>query len=82
MNSSQDPVRVPSCRFSSAQTSDTSPWRPTDKPVFVEEIVRDISGALRDLDVPHSVSVRNLESIHDHDAVAVPTFLPSQTGGD
>jgi GTP cyclohydrolase I len=41
-----------------------------DKPVFVEDIVRDISGALRDLDVPHSVNVRNLESIHEHDAVA------------
>lgn len=45
-----------------------------DKPVFVEDIVRDISAALRDLDVPHSVNVRNLESIHEHDAVAQVTW--------
>jgi GTP cyclohydrolase I len=47
-----------------------------DKPVFVEDIVRDISGALRDLEAPHSVSVRNLESIHEHDAVASARWTP------
>lgn len=41
-----------------------------DRPVFVEDIIRDISQALRAQEVPHSVAVRNLESIHEHDAVA------------
>jgi GTP cyclohydrolase I len=48
-----------------------------DKPVFVEDIVREISEALRADEVPHSVNVRNLESIHEHDAVATLSWRAS-----
>ncbi|MFJ5884359.1 GTP cyclohydrolase I FolE2 [Kitasatospora cineracea] len=41
-----------------------------DHPVFVEDMARDISLACRDRGFAHSVSVRNLESIHSHDAIA------------
>jgi len=41
-----------------------------DHPVFVEDMARDLSGVLRHRDVAHRVRVRNLESIHSHDAVA------------
>ncbi|MFF2819005.1 GTP cyclohydrolase I FolE2 [Kitasatospora cineracea] len=41
-----------------------------DHPVFVEDMARDISLACREREFVHSVSVRNLESIHSHDAIA------------
>lgn len=41
-----------------------------DHPVFVEDMARDVSQACRDRGLVHSVRVRNLESIHSHDAVA------------
>ncbi|WP_181785249.1 GTP cyclohydrolase I FolE2 [Streptomyces phytophilus] len=41
-----------------------------DHPVFVEDMARDISQACRARGLAHSVRVRNLESIHSHDAVA------------
>ncbi|MFK0279859.1 GTP cyclohydrolase I FolE2 [Streptomyces sp. NPDC090499] len=41
-----------------------------DHPVFVEDMARDVSRACRDRGLAHSVRVRNLESIHSHDAVA------------
>lgn len=42
-----------------------------DHPVFVEDMVRTVSAACRKLNLRHRVNVRNLESIHSHDAVAV-----------
>ena len=45
-----------------------------DKPVFVEDIIRDISVYLRSVGALHSVTVRNLESIHEHDAIAALTY--------
>jgi GTP cyclohydrolase I len=45
--------------------------RAYDHPVFVEDMVRTVSAACRKLNLRHRVSVRNLESIHSHDAVAV-----------
>ncbi|MCZ4100779.1 GTP cyclohydrolase I FolE2 [Streptomyces sp. H39-C1] len=41
-----------------------------DHPVFVEDMARDLSLVCRDRGLVHSVSIRNLESIHSHDAVA------------
>jgi GTP cyclohydrolase I len=41
-----------------------------DHPVFVEDMARDVSLACHDRGLVHSVRVRNLESIHSHDAVA------------
>jgi len=41
-----------------------------DHPVFVEDMVRDLSIACQALQVRHRIDVRNLESIHSHDAVA------------
>nr|BFE54978.1 GTP cyclohydrolase FolE2 [Saccharothrix mutabilis subsp. capreolus] len=41
-----------------------------DHPVFVEDMARDISLACRARGLAHQVHVRNLESIHSHDAVA------------
>jgi len=41
-----------------------------DHPLFVEDMARDLSLSLRELGVPHDLSIRNLESIHSHDAVA------------
>lgn len=42
-----------------------------DRPAFVEDMARDLSWACRERDLAHTVSVRNFESIHSHDAVAV-----------
>lgn len=42
-----------------------------DRPVFVEDMVRDLSIACQKLQVRHRVDVRNLESIHSHDAIAM-----------
>lgn len=44
-----------------------------DHPVFVEDMARDISLACRARRLGHEVRVRNLESIHSHDAVALIT---------
>ncbi|WP_432097994.1 GTP cyclohydrolase I FolE2 [Streptomyces sp. WAC 04229] len=41
-----------------------------DNPVFVEDMARTVSVACRDRGLRHSVSIRNLESIHSHDAIA------------
>ena len=41
-----------------------------DHPAFVEDMARDLSWRMRDLGINHTISVRNLESIHSHDAVA------------
>lgn len=42
-----------------------------DNPVFVEDIVRNLSIRCDELGVPHRIEARNLESIHSHDAVAL-----------
>lgn len=47
-----------------------------DNPVFVEDMARELSGACRELEVEHRVNVRNLESIHSHDAVAQVAWRP------
>ncbi|MEU9120100.1 GTP cyclohydrolase I FolE2 [Streptomyces sp. NPDC048506] len=41
-----------------------------DHPVFVEDMARTVSAACRDRGLRHAVSIRNLESIHSHDAIA------------
>lgn len=41
-----------------------------DHPVFVEDMARSVSQVCRDRGLRHAVSIRNLESIHSHDAVA------------
>ncbi|MGP3977861.1 GTP cyclohydrolase I FolE2 [Streptomyces sp. 8N114] len=41
-----------------------------DHPVFVEDIIRDISLTCRKKGLSHTVKARNMESIHSHDAVA------------
>ncbi|WLW55209.1 GTP cyclohydrolase I FolE2 [Streptomyces sp. YU58] len=41
-----------------------------DHPVFVEDIAREVSHVCRERGLRHSVRVRNLESIHSHDAIA------------
>jgi GTP cyclohydrolase I len=41
-----------------------------DHPVFVEDIIRDISLTCRKRGLPHTVKAKNLESIHSHDAIA------------
>jgi GTP cyclohydrolase IB len=41
-----------------------------DRPVFVEDISRDLSLECRQRRIPHDVAVRSIESIHSHDAVA------------
>lgn len=46
-----------------------------DHPAFVEDMARDLSQACRARGVAHSVSVRNFESIHSHDAVANVAWL-------
>jgi len=48
-----------------------------DHPAFVEDMARDLSLDLRSKNVGHSVSIRNLESIHSHDAVASVSWSPS-----
>jgi GTP cyclohydrolase I len=47
-----------------------------DHPVFVEDMARDLSQACRERRIAHSVSVRNFESIHSHDAVASLNWAP------
>ncbi|MFF2352684.1 GTP cyclohydrolase I FolE2 [Kitasatospora sp. NPDC058115] len=41
-----------------------------DHPLFVEDMARDVSVACRERGIVHLVTVRNLESIHSHDAIA------------
>lgn len=41
-----------------------------DNPVFVEDMARTVSASCRDRGLRHAVSIRNLESIHSHDAIA------------
>lgn len=45
--------------------------RAFDTPAFVEDMVRDVSIACRRLGLRHRVKIKNIESIHSHDAVAV-----------
>lgn len=45
-----------------------------DHPVFVEDIIREISLACRRKGLPHAVKAKNLESIHSHDAIAALTY--------
>lgn len=47
-----------------------------DQPAFVEDMARDLSLELRRRNVRHAVSIRNLESIHSHDAVASVAWSP------
>ena len=52
-----------------------------DHPVFVEDMARDVSLACHGQGLVHSVRVRNLESIHSHDAVArVSSLVLSRRG--
>ncbi|MGW1914971.1 GTP cyclohydrolase, FolE2/MptA family [Streptomyces sp. NPDC002076] len=44
-----------------------------EHPMFVEDMVRKVSHDCRERGLRHSVKVRNLESIHSHDAVAYVT---------
>jgi len=46
-----------------------------DHPAFAEDIARDLSQQCRAQGLPHQVKVRNIESIHSHDAVAVVTWM-------
>lgn len=41
-----------------------------DHPVFVEDIIRDISLTCREKGLSHTIKAKNLESIHSHDAIA------------
>jgi GTP cyclohydrolase I len=45
-----------------------------DHPVFVEDIVRDISLTCRQKGLTHTIRAKNLESIHSHDAIATLTY--------
>jgi GTP cyclohydrolase IB len=47
-----------------------------DHAVFVEDMVRHISGRCRDADLTHRVRATNLESIHSHDAIASLSYTP------
>ncbi|WP_256792965.1 GTP cyclohydrolase FolE2 [Terrabacter sp. Ter38] len=47
-----------------------------EHPAFVEDMARDLSGQLRTQDVGHRVRIRNLESIHSHDAVTAVSWCP------
>ncbi len=41
-----------------------------DNPKFVEDLIRDLSLKCREIGILHEISVRNIESIHSHDAIA------------
>jgi GTP cyclohydrolase IB len=49
-----------------------------DHPCFAEDVVRNASVELRNAGVAHAVRVRNLESIHSHDAVASVSWEPGR----
>jgi GTP cyclohydrolase I len=42
-----------------------------DTPMFVEDMARELSKRCREHDVRHKIEIRNIESIHSHDAIAV-----------
>ncbi|MFJ4002965.1 GTP cyclohydrolase I FolE2 [Streptomyces sp. NPDC090023] len=46
-----------------------------DHPVFVEDIIRDISLKCREKGLNHAIRAKNLESIHSHDAIASLTYI-------
>jgi GTP cyclohydrolase IB len=48
-----------------------------DNPRFVEDMARDLSLICRERGLGHSILVRNLESIHSHDAVAGVQYAPA-----
>ncbi|GAA3043194.1 GTP cyclohydrolase FolE2 [Pseudonocardia yunnanensis] len=48
--------------------------RAHDKPMFVEDMARDLSTVIRKRHVSHRIEIRNFESIHSHDAVARLTW--------
>lgn len=50
-----------------------------DHPAFVEDMVRDLSSVCRARGLRHSVSIRNFESIHSHDAIASLSWRPSHS---
>ncbi|MCH6470676.1 GTP cyclohydrolase FolE2 [Sinomonas terrae] len=52
-----------------------------DRPAFAEDIVRELTLDLRSKNLEHSVRVRNLESIHSHDAVACLDWSPNSSAG-
>lgn len=45
-----------------------------DHPAFVEDMARDLSQEVRARGIAHNLTVRNLESIHSHDAVATVSW--------
>jgi GTP cyclohydrolase I len=47
-----------------------------EHPAFVEDMARDLSVQLRTHGLEHTVRVRNFESIHSHDAVAIVHWSP------
>ena len=48
-----------------------------DNPRFVEDLVRELSISCRDRGLPHSITARNIESIHSHDAIARLSWDPA-----
>ncbi|OIJ62883.1 GTP cyclohydrolase I FolE2 [Streptomyces mangrovisoli] len=48
-----------------------------DHPAFVEDMIRDISLTCREKALPHTVTAKNLESIHSHDATATLHWTPA-----
>jgi GTP cyclohydrolase FolE2 len=48
-----------------------------DRPCFAEDVVRNVTAVLRKSGVAHTVKVRNLESIHSHDAIATVCWEPA-----
>lgn len=48
-----------------------------DKPMFVEDLLREVSAQCRKLELAHRVEARNIESIHSHDVVARLSWSPS-----
>jgi GTP cyclohydrolase I len=50
-----------------------------DHPAFVEDMVRDVSLACRSRSLAHRVSIRSIESIHSHDALAIVEWAEPAT---
>lgn len=48
-----------------------------DNPRFVEDLVRELSLSCQDRGLLHSITARNIESIHSHDAVARLSWIPT-----
>jgi GTP cyclohydrolase IB len=46
------------------------------QPAFVEDMIRDLSMSCRRIRLAHNITVRNIESIHSHDAVASLRWSP------